>query len=123
MASVYLLHFDAPLTGGRQPSHYLGWTGKERLRDRLQRHARGDGAKIIANGFKANGIGFRLVRTWPGATKAVERALKRHHSPKRMCRVCAPGSRAMVVTDNEGRVVHQRTIQRYPKTRFVWPPD
>lgn len=118
MPAVYLLHFDRPLAGGRQPRHYLGWTGKENLRVRLERHARGNGACIIANGFRPQGIGFTLVRTWWRATRATERTLKRHHNPARMCPICNPSTRAMVVVV-DGRVVHRRVRMVRPRVRFT----
>ena len=67
---VYLLHFDAPYKHAR---HYTGWT--EDLLDRLDRHANGNGARLM-NVIWAARIGFILVRTCEG-TRSTERAIKK----------------------------------------------
>ncbi len=78
---VYLLHFDRPY---RHASHYTGWTTS--LLDRLQAHADGRGARLMAVITNA-GIGFTLARTWPG-TRSRERALKRQGGASRRCPIC-----------------------------------
>ena len=67
---VYLLHFDRPYQHAR---HYVGWA-EDDLLARLDRHARGHGARLIAVIWQA-GIGFTLVRTCEG-TRRTERAIK-----------------------------------------------
>ena len=66
---IYLLHFDQPY---RHARHYVGWT--DDLLDRLDRHASGHGARLVAVIWQA-GIGFTLVRICEG-TRATERAIK-----------------------------------------------
>ena len=39
---IYMLHFDHPY---RHAKHYVGWT--DDLLDRLDRHARGHGARLV----------------------------------------------------------------------------
>ena len=66
---IYMLHFDRPYKHAR---HYVGWT--DDLFDRLDRHACGHGARLIAVIWHA-GIGFTLVRICEG-TRYTERAIK-----------------------------------------------
>lgn len=119
MSAVYLLCFDDRLPGSSQPNHYLGYTGRASLVKRLREHSHtSNGAAIIRNGFRANGIHFTLVRTWPGASRAVERALKQHHNPRRLCPVCTPNARGLTVTDATGKVLYQRKRFQRPRTRY-----
>ena len=78
---VYLLHFDRPY---RHAAHYTGWTTN--LTTRLQEHATGHGARLLAVARTA-GIGWQLARTWPG-TRHTERALKRQGGASRRCPLC-----------------------------------
>jgi predicted GIY-YIG superfamily endonuclease len=80
---IYLLHFAQPYQHAR---HYTGWT--EDLLDRLDRHARGHGARLMSVIFAA-GIGFTLVRTREG-TRAIERAVKNSGGAVRYCPLCTP---------------------------------
>ncbi|WP_300614238.1 hypothetical protein [Trebonia sp.] len=80
---VYLLHFSHPYQHAR---HYTGWT--EDLIDRLERHATGNGARLMAVIYRA-GIGFTLVRTCEG-TRRTERAIKNQGGAVRFCPLCTP---------------------------------
>lgn len=80
---VYLLHFDQPY---RHARHYTGWT--EDLLDRLDKHARGNGARLM-NVISRVGIGFVLVRTCEG-TRVTERAIKNDGGAVRYCPLCTP---------------------------------
>lgn len=80
---VYLLHFDHPYQHAR---HYTGWT--EDLLDRLDRHARGWGARLTTVISQA-GIGFTLARTCEG-TRATERSIKNSGGAVRYCPLCTP---------------------------------
>ena len=80
---VYLLHFDQPY---RHARHYTGWT--DDLLDRLDRHARGHGARLM-NVICQAGIGFVLVRVCEG-TRATERAIKNSGGAVRYCPACTP---------------------------------
>ena len=66
---IYMLHFDQPY---KHAKHYVGWT--DDLLDRLDTHARGHGARLVAVIWHA-GIGFTLVRICEG-TRRRERAIK-----------------------------------------------
>lgn len=81
LGTVYLLHFDRPYQHAR---HYTGWT--EDLLERLDRHARGCGARLM-NVICSAGIGFVLVRTCEG-TRDVERAIKNQGGAVRYCPLC-----------------------------------
>jgi hypothetical protein len=88
---LYLIHFAKPLHHAR---HYLGYsTDENSLPVRLERHASGQGAKLMAAVARA-GIGFQVVRTWPDGTRADERRLKNQkNAPARLCPVCREGVR------------------------------
>ena len=79
--TVYLLHFDRLYAHAR---HYTGWTSD--LTARLADHAAGRGARLLAV-ITAQGIGWRLARTWDG-TRHLERALKRQGGASRRCPIC-----------------------------------
>jgi putative endonuclease len=86
--TCYLIHLDQPL-GSSHPlgraRHYLGTTIN--LDQRLAQHRDGTGARILAVAVE-RGIGFDVVRTWPGG-REVERALKAHHNAPKWCPRCS----------------------------------
>ena len=57
---IYMLHFDQPY---KHAKHYVGWTAD--LLDRLDTHAAGHGARLVAVIWQA-GIGFTLIRVCEG---------------------------------------------------------
>ena len=79
----YMLCFHQPY---RHARHYVGWT--EDLLDRLDAHATGHGARLIAVITQA-GIGFTLVRICEG-TRRTERAIKNSGGATRFCPACTP---------------------------------
>lgn len=81
MGVIYLLHFQRRY---RHAAHYTGWAAD--LDQRLAEHAAGRGARLLAV-VQAAGIGWTLVRTWPG-TRRDERALKRQGGASRRCPAC-----------------------------------
>ncbi|MGH3217893.1 MAG: hypothetical protein ACRDPY_04045 [Streptosporangiaceae bacterium] len=85
---VYQLHFDRPIGDPENPhgwaQHYIGHT--EDLYRRLREHRGGQTAAIMRAVNEA-GIGWRVVRTWPG-TRDAERAIKDLHSGRRLCPEC-----------------------------------
>jgi predicted GIY-YIG superfamily endonuclease len=82
---IYLLHFDRPYHHAR---HYLGYA--ENVERRVAEHRKGHASKLTA-AVVAAGIGFRVVRTWPG-NRAEERRLKGKRSRRvaLRCPVCHP---------------------------------
>jgi hypothetical protein len=92
--TVYLLHLSEPMPRGQSPRgvrlwtrHYLGYAS--RLDERLQHHAAGSGARLLAVA-RERGIGFECVRTWNGG-RDLERRLKRQKNAPRLCPVCGAG--------------------------------
>ncbi len=73
-------------TNCRQIQH---WT--DDLLDRLDRHATGHGARLVAVIWQA-GIGFTVVRLCEG-TRRTERAIKNARGAVRYCPVCTPRPR------------------------------
>lgn len=80
---IYLLHFAQPYQHAR---HYTGWT--EDLPDRLELHASGHGARLMAV-IRHAGIGFILTRVCEG-TRHTERAIKNSGGAVRYCPLCSP---------------------------------
>lgn len=86
--TIYLVHLDPPY---RHARHYLGWAegGQEGLEHRLAEHEAGRGARLLAVA-KAAGSSWRLVRTWPGETRARERQIKNTRHVPHYCPDCQP---------------------------------
>jgi predicted GIY-YIG superfamily endonuclease len=82
IGTVYLLHFDKPY---QHAAHYLGWSSN--LPVRLVAHECGRGARLTEVVAEA-GIRWVLTRTWPGATRDYERALKNQGGRGRLCPAC-----------------------------------
>jgi hypothetical protein len=83
--TVYLIHFNTPY---QHAGHYIGWTTKDGLEDRLKEHESGRGARLLQV-ITAAGIGFMLARTWTG-DKKLERRLKDGWHGARVCPICHP---------------------------------
>lgn len=81
--TVYLVHLDSPL---KHAAHYLGWAHTGRLTARLEHHRRGTGARFLRAVNEA-GIGWSVVRTWPG-DRHLERRLKKRNGASRFCPQC-----------------------------------
>jgi predicted GIY-YIG superfamily endonuclease len=67
-------------------AHYLGWA--QNIEARIAQHRAGRGGRLPRAVMLA-GYELRLVRTWPGATRQLERALKDCHRLAKVCPVCA----------------------------------
>jgi hypothetical protein len=70
------------LTNSRQIQHWA-----DNLDQRIAQHQRGAGARLVEVITQA-GIGFRVARLWPGASKAQERSLKNSGGASRYCLIC-----------------------------------
>jgi predicted GIY-YIG superfamily endonuclease len=79
VGTTYLIHFDRPY---RHVSHYAGWALD--LEQRIADHREGKGARLIEVINEA-GIGWEVVRTWPGTTRDFERHLKDTRHLKHYC--------------------------------------
>jgi hypothetical protein len=64
----------------------LGWA--QNIEARIAQHRAGRGGRLPRAVMLA-GYELRLVRTWPGATRERERALKNRHGLAGICPVCA----------------------------------
>jgi len=85
VGTVYLLHFAHPYYHAR---HYAGFTTD--LPRRIGRHRNGHGARLMVAVVRAE-IGFIVVRTWDGVTRAFERRIHRCRHLTEMCPICARG--------------------------------
>ncbi len=96
---VYLLHFDAPLSG--RANHYIGWTqDQDTLPKRLKHHATGTSGVCIMRAVHAQKITFRLARLWQGGDKHFERKLKNRHEAPRLCPICNPDTWNKLAPEN-----------------------
>jgi len=66
--TVYLLHVERPF---KQSAHYLGYTNT--LIARIAQHRAGRGARLLAK-IGEYGIGFEVVRIWPGDRRLERRS-------------------------------------------------
>ena len=82
MSTIYLLHLDTPLAHAR---HYVGLA--DDLDARLERHASGQGARMLAVCRERN-ITWTLARTWTG-DRNFERWLKRKKGAAWFCPLCS----------------------------------
>ncbi len=80
-SQVYLIHLERPYKHAR---HYLGWT--RNLTRRLAQHRAGTGARLL-RAVNRCGIGWEVVRLWPGGPE-IERQLKVLKNSPRLCPVC-----------------------------------
>lgn len=74
--TVYLICLDRPLNPERPARHYLGFTEDDSLAERMNAHAAGNGSNFMG-WVGRRGIGWELVRTWVGGTRALERYIKK----------------------------------------------
>lgn len=82
--TVYLLHFDRPISDKHTTQHYIGWA--KYLPSRALAHMRGQGARLTQVAVE-RGIGFVIAQTWPG-DRTLERKLKNRKSAPRFCPIC-----------------------------------
>ncbi len=81
---VYLLHFEQRY---EHAGHYTGHA--DDFNNRVTEQASGDSrAARLLQVIAQAGIGFRLARTWPGASKGYERSLKNSGGASRYCPIC-----------------------------------
>ena len=82
--TVYLLHFEEPISRRHTSQHYLGYA--KDLNERLARHQAGDGCRLVQVALE-RGITFELARTWAG-DRTLERKLKNQKNGPRLCPIC-----------------------------------
>lgn len=81
---VYVIHFETPLSHAQ---HYIGYCRKGRLRERLNEHRTGKGARILQACNEA-GINYWVSDLIPGGTRKLERKMKNYKKGSRFCPVC-----------------------------------
>lgn len=81
-SGVYLICFDRPYKHAR---HYLGWA--KNIDERVREHKNGTGARLLAV-IREAGIGWRVVRVWKEADRAVESRFKHSHDRVSLCPIC-----------------------------------
>jgi hypothetical protein len=92
VATTYLIHLDRRPGSGHPlgtAGHYVGQTVD--LDRRLETHRAGKGARLLAAAVE-RGIGFDVVRTWPGG-RETEKRIKRQRNAPRLCPACRGGGR------------------------------
>ena len=82
--TVYLLHFDRPISDRHTAQHYVGWA--KYLPARALAHMRGQGARLTQVAAERN-IGFVIARTWPG-DRTYERKIKDRKNAPKLCPLC-----------------------------------
>jgi len=115
MSAVYLYHFEQPLGNERHTAqHYVGYAVNLDARDAM--HQRGRGSHFTRAAVE-RGIAFRLARVWHGATREIERRIKRSgRSFADFCPVCA-GELAM----RRGRTFGESVVIAAPAELDEWP--
>jgi predicted GIY-YIG superfamily endonuclease len=88
--TVYLLHFETPISSGHTTQHYIGWA--KYLPARIQAHLAGQGARLTQVALERN-IGFVIARTWNG-DRNYERKLKNQKHGPRLCPICEQARKA-----------------------------
>lgn len=81
---VYVLHFTQPVGHAR---HYVGFTSKDDVSERLAYHRAGRGSRLIKALIEQGGD-FELVKVWKHASRNFERRLKEGGSGARVCPCC-----------------------------------
>ena len=70
-SGVYLLHFEPRY---KNAGHYLGFA--EDIGRRVYEHEFGQSNVALVGAAVRAGVSLRVARTWPGATRELERKLK-----------------------------------------------
>lgn len=92
IGTVYLIHFERPISPAHTCQHYCGYA--EDWRARLAEHRAGRGARLTQVAVE-RGIAFEIVAVWDG-DRAYERRVKRLKALNRLCPICGrrhPGGR------------------------------
>jgi hypothetical protein len=129
---VYLLHFEQRY---EHAGHYTGHADNFEIR--VSEQASGDGrAARLMQVIAQAGIGFRLARVWPGASKGYERSLKNSGGASRYCPICQAdrtargelrratrgrGQRHIGPSTRMGRADHARNDGQRPRAATMPP--
>ncbi len=82
--TVYLLHFEEPISPNHTAQHYMGYS--DNLDDRLYEHLHYPAPRLMQVA-KERGIRWALARTWSG-DRTKERRLKNWKNAPRLCPIC-----------------------------------
>jgi len=115
VGTVYLLHFDEPVSDHAR--HYLGWATD--LDARLEAHREGRGARLMEV-CKERGITWHLSRTWEG-TRDRERAIKDRAESPRLCPDCTPTPRPVAAGRSAAARPEPKTPEPTPDPNLPWP--
>ena len=88
--TIYLLHFDKPISEHHTAQHYLGYSAN--LEARLEEHAKGKGARLTQVAIERN-IGWTVAVTAEG-DRTRERQVKNNNNLKQYCPICG-GKRSL----------------------------
>ena len=84
MPHVYLLHIEPSY---RHARHYVGYTARGQVGDRLQEHQDGQGAVLTRHAVRA-GCKLVLARVWKDAPRKFELRIK-GRGLKPLCPICS----------------------------------
>lgn len=84
--TVYLLHFDSPISDHHTCQHYIGFANN--IEARIAHHHNGTSGARLLEVAKQRGISFTVVRVWEKGDKKFERKLKNRHDAPRLCPIC-----------------------------------
>jgi predicted GIY-YIG superfamily endonuclease len=83
--SVYLLHFEKPISDRHTCQHYLGYADDVTARVNAHRTNRGARLTAVAN---ERGITYTVVKIWPDGDRTFERKLKNQKNSRQFCPIC-----------------------------------
>lgn len=84
--SVYLLHFNRPISPNHTTQHYVGYA--DNLEARIEHHRRGTSGVRLLQVAREREIDFVVARVWEDGDKALERRLKNNKCMPRYCPIC-----------------------------------
>jgi predicted GIY-YIG superfamily endonuclease len=87
VSRVYLIHIEPPF---RQAGHYVGYTTRDDVMERIAEHVAGRGARLCRHAVAA-GSTLVLARVWQDAPRRFEVRLKRT-SQRMLCPICNPST-------------------------------
>jgi len=85
MGTIYLLHFDSPISDNHTTQHYIGYSSQAPAK-RLATHRAGFGARLTQVAIEKD-ITFDIVRAWWGS-RSDERKFKNMKQAPRYCPIC-----------------------------------
>ena len=87
--AVYLLHISPPY---RHAAHYLGFTARPVVAERVAEHLAGRGSPLIRAALAA-GCSVTVAAEWDEGSRTFERRLKNRKDAANFCPLCGRNSR------------------------------